>query len=89
MVTGEKNIEFRRIKPWILNRLVNKSYDTIKFTNGYGKERPHFICEFKGWNYAEIGVYKYSNGLIVNTNEDYVEIYLGKILSKHNVIPHK
>jgi len=45
MVTGEKDIEVRKISTWIDSRLFNKNgskkhYDLVKFTNGYGKSRP-------------------------------------------------
>lgn len=54
MVTGEKNQEFRKPTKWILSRLYNKDgtpkhYDVVKFTNGYGKDKPQFVCEYKGF----------------------------------------
>jgi hypothetical protein len=56
MVTGEKKLEFRTPSKWINSRLFNKDgtkkhYDYIKFTNGYGSDKPYFVCEFKGFDY--------------------------------------
>ncbi len=83
-VTGEKSSEFRRPSKWIFSRVLNKTYDFVKFTNGYGLEKPNFICEFKGWKYAEPGSHKFSNGLVVNVDESYIEILLGKIIEIEN-----
>lgn len=83
--SGEKNIEYRKAGKWILSRLINKDYEYVKFTNGYGKDKPYFICEFKGWSYAKPGVSKFSNGLVVNIDEGYVEISLGNIITVKNI----
>lgn len=83
-VSGEKTSEFRRPSKWILSRLINKDYDIIKFTNGYGSDKPNFTCEFKGWKYAEKKKHIYSNGLVVNAGSDYIEMPLGSILSIEN-----
>ncbi|MBC7766554.1 hypothetical protein H7Y21_00985 [Arenimonas sp.] len=83
-VSGEKKSEFRRPSKWILSRVLNKQYDFVKFTNGYGSDKPSFRCEFKGWKYAEPKRYVYSNGLVVNTDSNYIEIVLGCILEVEN-----
>lgn len=83
--SGEKNIEYRKAGKWILSRLINKDYEYVKFTNGYGQDRPYFICEFKGWSYAKPGVFNFSNGLVVNVDERYVEISLGNIITVKNI----
>ena len=83
-VTGEKNSEFRRPSKWILSRVLNKTYDYVKFTNGYGSNKPNFICEFKSWKYAEACTHLYSNGLVVKVDESYIEIILGNILKIEN-----
>ena len=85
MVSGEKTEEFRDVSKWILSRLIDKDYEFIKFTNGYGKDKPYFICEFKGWSEAKPGVFKFSNGLIVNIDEGYVQISLGNIIVLENI----
>lgn len=71
MVTGEKPIEVRKDCKWIRSRLFNpdgtpKKYDCIKFTNGYGEDKPYFIAQFKGAAQAgKSGVVSFSNGLSV------------------------
>lgn len=77
---GEKTTEYRHLSKWILSRLINKSYDLIKFTNGYGSDRPYFICEFIKWGYTEKASYSFSNGLLVNVVDGDIEIKLGKII---------
>jgi hypothetical protein len=84
-ISGEKRVEYRMVGKWILSRLLNKNYDFIKFTNGYGNDKPYFICEFKGWEYTMSGVYKYSNGLVVNISDGDIEINLGNIITKKNL----
>jgi signal peptidase I len=88
MVTGEKTEEFRKDSQWIISRLINKKYDVIKFTNGYGKDKPYFICKYLGFNkcYMDLSKHEYSNGLIVDGigKGDFI-IYLGKIIEKGNI----
>lgn len=84
-ISGEKTSEYRKPSKWILSRILGKSYDLIKFTNGYGNHRPSFMCEFKGWKYAEPNSHKYSNGLVVDTDDSYIEILLGAISDKSNI----
>jgi hypothetical protein len=83
--TGEKSIEYRRPSDWIESRLIGKSYDLVKFTNGYGADKPYFICEFLGWSHAKAGLHKYSNGLVVNVSDGYFQIELGSILEIGNI----
>jgi hypothetical protein len=85
MHTGEKNKEFRKDTPWIRSRLLTKNgerkhYDVVKFTNGYGSDKPCFIAEYKGFEFTE-GNYTYSNGLkVVVTGMDFT-INLGKVIA--------
>lgn len=95
MVTGEKRIEFRKPSKWITSRLVDKNgfdkpYDVIKFTNGYGQDKPAFICEYKGWreSYSK-REFEYSNGLKVKVEDGDIEIYCGKIGLKRNLRKRK
>jgi len=83
--SGEKRYEFRRPSDWIKARLVNKSYDFVKFTNGYGSDKPFFICEFLSWSYAKPALHQYSNGLVVNVTDGYYQIDLGEILETGNI----
>ena len=47
IASGEKKEEYREIKPYWITRL-NKSYDVIKFRNGYKPDSPTMLVEFKG-----------------------------------------
>jgi hypothetical protein len=85
MASGDKTLEFRKPSKWLLSRLFNtdgtpKNYDCIKFTNGYGKDRPYFKAIFQSWRinpaYHRI---EYSNGLMVEVAQGDVIIQLGKI----------
>lgn len=95
MITGEKKPEFRRPSRWIISRLfdendVTRQYNAVKFTNGYGKNRPYFICKFEAVcklfpMICRHTVEKYSNGLEVEvTTDDYV-IRLGDIIETGNI----
>lgn len=89
MVTGEKNREYRKPSEWILSRLVdkngNKKLTHIKFVNGYGKDKPYFICKFEGWNNSVGGFYEYSNGLKIDIQPADIVIYLGEIIETGNL----
>jgi len=47
ILSGEKKEEYREIKDHWVTRIEGKSYDAIKFVNGYGKSRPSFMIELK------------------------------------------
>lgn len=92
MITGEKKQEYRKPTKWLLSRLYNKDgtekqYDVIKFTNGYGKDRPQFVCEYCGIEtmYGNVGLFKYSNGFQVNLVAGDIVIKCGKIGIKRNL----
>lgn len=91
MLTGEKDNEFRVPSKWIVSRLYNKDgslkkYDVVKFVNGYGYDKPYFICQYLGFEictrqFTEV----YSNGFEVEVCDgDYI-IKLGKILHTGNI----
>lgn len=90
MYTGEKNREYRNRSFWLMSRLLKdgepKEIDFVKFTNGYGKERPYFIAKFDYFHIAKIN-YKmeYSNGLKVNIRKGDVIIKLGRIIEIGNI----
>lgn len=97
MVTGEKKEEFRKYSKWIESRLydkefVSKEYDVIRFVNGYGKDKPYFICNFEGfWEaYMPVKAREYSNGLVVDNigKFDFI-IYCGDILETGNLLEDK
>lgn len=92
MVTGEKNEEFRKPTKWILSRLYNKDgtpkqYDVIKFVNGYGKDKPQFVCEFLGVEnrFAYDDTFTYSNGFKVTVTPEDIIIRCGKIGIRRNI----
>ena len=83
MVSGEKTEEFREESKWIMSRLLNKKYNFVQFTNGYGKERPVFLAKYLGYSMGNVDKV-YSNGLSVSG--DKVIIQLGEITEKHNTL---
>lgn len=90
MVTGEKSIEYRKFSNWIISRLLKKKYDFVKFTNGYGADRPYFIARYSGWEVEHCQNWKkYSNGLEVDCPPGTVKIYIGNIVEKGNLIEDK
>ena len=48
ILKGDKTIEYRDITPYWSKRLEGRYYDVIKFRNGYAKDAPEMIVEFKG-----------------------------------------
>ena len=84
-LSGEKRIEYRRQSEWIKSRLVDKSYDYVKFTHGYGNDKPYLILEYEGWALAKKKQVQFSNGLVVNVENNDYEIYLGKIIERGNI----
>lgn len=93
MISGEKYEEFRKNSEWIRSRLFDqlgneKEYDLIKFTNGYGSNKPYLICEYGGFMecYVDIAERRYSNGLIINGigKGDFI-IYCGEIVACGNL----
>lgn len=91
MVTGEKPEEYRSPTRWIKVRLYakdfsRKDYGLVKFVNGYGFDKPYFIAEFNGFEYAKIAeVKQYSNGLSVCILKGDIIIKLGKIVERGNL----
>lgn len=93
MVTGEKPFEFRKDTEsgWMRKRLFNKDgtekkYTHIKFTHGYGVNRPYFICEYFGFEESDISfLIKYSNGLKVDIEIGDFIIHCGPIVEYGNL----
>lgn len=92
MVTGEKNFEVREKGRWINSRLFesdggNKYYDFVKFTNGYGKDRPYFIAKYKGYKELPNIHRVFSNGftLKIGNGEYFWVINLGEIIERGNL----
>lgn len=93
MVTGEKQEEFRKNSDWIRSRLFDKDdnerkYDYIKFVNGYGADKPYFICKYEGFMecYLNVSERKYSNGFsIAGIGKGDFIIYFGEIVERGNL----
>jgi len=71
ILKGEKIIEYRDITAYWSKRLEGKHYDVIQFRNGYAKEAPTMIVEYKG--------------IVVDDLYGRYAIQLGKILESKNV----
>ena len=71
IVNGTKVIEYRKKTDYWKKRIENREYDVIKFRNGYAKNAPTMLVEYKG--YTEVIRTGYGNG------GEY-EIKLGKII---------
>jgi hypothetical protein len=93
MFTGEKQEEFRKNSDWIRSRLFDKEdnereYDYIKFVNGYGADKPYFICKYEGFMecYMDVAERKYSNGLSITGigKGDFI-IYCGDVVERGNL----
>lgn len=95
MVTGEKWQEYRKLTEWIVSRLYSdweegtrKDYDFIKFVNGYGADKPYFICKYNGFQVCTnpIGPITYSNGFVMpGIDECDFIIYCGPIVETGNL----
>ena len=86
MITGEKPIEVRQPSEWIKPRLINRDYDGVKFTNGYGTDKPWFIAEYQGYYISDRKWYiRYSNDLFLEILKgDYI-ICLGPVIDWGNL----
>ena len=45
---GKKTKEYRERKRYWKNRLEDRDYDLIRFRNGYAKDAPEMLVEFRG-----------------------------------------
>lgn len=48
IAAGRKRTEFREAKPYWRTRLDGRHYDQILFRNGYAKDAPEMLVEFRG-----------------------------------------
>ena len=93
MVTGEKTCEYRKPSDWIKSRLLTKDgihreYDFVKFTNGYGADKPYFVARFVGafeWKVSPTKTKAYANGLVVDIEKGDFVIKLGEIVERGNL----
>ena len=63
-----KHIEYRKQSPYWRKRLEGRKYDVILFRNGYSKDAPEMVVEFRGLR-------RYGKG-----GSAYYAIRLGRIL---------
>jgi hypothetical protein len=64
----QKRIEYRKQSPYWRKRLEDRNYEAILFRNGYAKNAPEMLVEFRGLR-------RYGKG-----RNAYYAIRLGKIL---------
>ena len=68
ILKGEKTIEYRDITPYWSKRLEGKYYDVIQFRNGYRKNAPTMIVEYKGTVVDDLyGTYAIKLGNVLET----------------------
>ena len=78
VLSGGKQKEYRKPSKWILSRLKGKGYDRIRFTNGYGRNRPFIEVSYRGWEFSVSRCsILYFNGLMVEVAEGDVIISFG------------
>ena len=85
MFKGVKKLEFRKDSKWIRSRLIGKKYQLIKFTNGYGKDKPFFICKYNGFEILKKNKKYTFENFDVNINKGDFMIKLGTIVSFDNI----
>lgn len=87
MVKGLKRFEYRVPSKWITSRLIGKTYKYIKFTNGYGSDKPWFIVEFNGFYQTQMMQrMSYPENFIVWTLPGDFVIMLGKVVQSGNLM---
>ena len=63
---GIKTIEYRDKTDYWKRRIENREYDVIKFRNGYAKNAPTMLVEYKGYSVGE--EYELKLGKIIEVN---------------------
>ena len=48
IVQGAKRYEYRKYKPYWKTRLEGRNYRVVHFRNGYGRNVPEMLIEFRG-----------------------------------------
>ena len=55
IVDGVKTTEYRDKTKYWDKRILNREYDYIRFSNGYGNDtRPYMICEYRGYTIDDV-----------------------------------
>ena len=65
---GTKTIEYRDRTDYWKKRIENREYDIIKFRNGYAKNAPTMLVEYKGYNIGS--EYELKLGKIIEVNDE-------------------
>ena len=92
METGLKDSEYRKPSKWIKSRLIDsktgkdKDIDFVRLTNGYGADKPYYICRYLGYEIAKrTYAVNYSNGFSIRVFKGQYRILLGKPLKIGNI----
>ena len=68
IVNGTKTIEYRKKTDYWKKRIEGREYDIIKFRNGYAKDAPIMIVEYKGTVVDDLyGTYAIKLGNVLKT----------------------
>ena len=68
IVNGTKTTEYRDRTEYWKKRIEYKEYDYIKFRNGYSKNAPTMLVEYKGWGVNEDGDFELKLGKVTEVN---------------------
>ena len=79
IASGKKREEYRAMKPYWHKRLLNKSYDAIRFRNGYQINAPNMLVELREL-LSGLGIIEWG----APEKESVYILRLGKILDLHN-----
>jgi len=82
IASGAKKEEYRECKRYWQTRLLNHNFDAVCFRNGYGKDAPAVVVEFKGI-FRGLGIIEWGAPYGVQV---YV-IKLGKIIMRKKPAP--
>lgn len=75
IIKGTKIEEYRMIKPYWENKLINQKYDCIKFKSGYFVGSPEIKIQYLGYE-----IKKYKSPLFGDKEVMVFALKLGKIL---------
>ena len=92
MELKDREYRFNKKSNWIKSRLIDsktgldKDYDFVLFTNGYGKFKPFFIAKYKGYEVSKMNYsVKYKNGFEVYVKVGTYRILFGSIVKHGNI----
>ena len=82
IVSGIKKSEFRSKSDWIESRIIDRYYDYVLFTNGYGKDKDWVVLRYNSYKEIDIRHYDevlYKGGVVLDLEGMHYEIELGVI----------